>query len=569
MLRPVPLVTYAVQSHGPVLSGMMLDNGVALMAAHLREHGYQPKVFDYNSLQTIEALARSSHAAFVDGVVEELVEYVGSTGARMIGFKLYLNGYRDAVEIARRVKDRCPGVVVIAGGPQVDWFMESMFEYTRRKQGSDVFDVLVYGDADVALIRLAESVYETHEDFAAIPNLILASGPDGRPRRTARRYYDMGSLPFPTYDPEVYDTSGKILIPVIEDSRSCDVACTFCVQPRIGGRRRERGPERVLEEIEHYQKTHGWRLFRLAGPKPTAAYLGEVVRGMPAWARFSSFGYADQDYEAAVESGKIVGLFTGLESTDPHILEHVYHKTSDTPRYLEAARRMIALFRSHGLANVVSMIVPSPGETAATMRRSIEFLLEASPDFVPCLPVGPMPGTPLSRLARQDPAQAGVWLDDDYEMKLAEFETDLLRPPASWPAPPWQVRVDGRWVRNAFAEVTAPFVDELMRHGMHILSDEQVLMAYLYHDGLSADQTERRRQCLEFNWTARTAIEAGDATTLRTLTARVNENQVVRLPGVEAETRPARASRHAPQPRHLAIAEVDGCEHEHEHEHGV
>jgi radical SAM superfamily enzyme YgiQ (UPF0313 family) len=527
MPKNVPLVTYAVQSNGPVLSGMMLDNGVALMAAHLRRRGYEPKVFDYNSLQAVERIARAGHDAFVDDVVSELVTHVAETGAKMIGFKLYLNGFRDALRIAKRVKDAHPGLVVVGGGPQVDWFMEGMFEIVRRRNGTVIFDALVYGDADVALVELAESVYATGADFGGIANLLLPrGGVEGGPRRTPRRYYDMRDLPFPDYSPEIYDTTGKILIPVIEDSRSCDVACTFCIQPRIGGRRRERGTEDVLAELAHYRKTYGWHLFRLAGPKPTAAYLGELARAMPADCRFSAFGYADQDYGPVVETGKLLGLFTGLESTSPQVLERVYRKTDDTPRYLDAARRMIGDFKGRGLVNVVSMIVPSPGDTAATMRASLDFLIDVAPDFVPCLPVGPMPGTPLTRLAKTAPDEAGVLLDDDYEQKLAEYETDLLRPPASWPAPPWQVKVDGKWVRNAFAEVTAPFVDVLMQHGMHILSDEQVLMAYLFHRGLSADQTERRRQCVEFNQTARAAIEGGDAATLGRLVERVNGNQL-------------------------------------------
>ncbi|MCC6555157.1 MAG: radical SAM protein [Polyangiaceae bacterium] len=528
MSHHVPLVACAVQSRGPVLSGLMLDNGVALMAAHLLREGFSPKVFDYNSLHAVDAIARAGHDAFLEEVVEELAGYVAKHRVKLVGFKLYLNGFMGALEIARRLRERFPALVIVAGGPQVDWFTESLFDCARRAAGGRLFDALIYGDADVALPRIAESVYRTGEDLSGIPNLILPPGPDGQLRRTARRYYDLRDLPFPEYGPEIYDTSGKLLIPVIEDSRSCDVACTFCIQPRIGGRRRERGLDDVLREVEHYREAYGWRLFRLAGPKPTGAYLGELARGLPGDARFTAFGYADEDYQEVVASGKMVGLFTGLESTDPFILEQVYHKTDDTARYLDAARRMIDLFKRSGLVNVVSMIVPSPGETADGIRRTIDFMLETAPDFVPGLPVCPIPGTPLARLARKDPERAGVMLDDDYELKLAGFEVDLLRPSSSWPTPPWQVRVGGAWVRNAFTEVTAAFTGALARHGMHILSDEQVLMAYLYHGGLSRDQAERRRQCVDFHGAARAAIEAGDAASRRGLVARVNERQARR-----------------------------------------
>lgn len=525
MPHAIPLVSYASQSRGPVLSGMMLDNGLALMAAHLARRGYAPAVLDYNSLRAVEGIAALGHEGYLDRVVEELCDHVARTGARMIGFKLYLNGFHASLRIASRLRARFPKLFVVGGGPQIDWFMESIFDVARRAVGDPVFDALVYGDADIALPMLADSVHGGGEGLASIPNLILPEGPGGRPRRTPRRYYDLRELPLPEYDPAVYDTTGKLLIPVVEDSRSCDTACTFCVQPRIGGRRRERAVEAVLGEIEHYRTRYGYRLFRLAGPKPTARYLGELVRGMHPSSRFSAFGYADQAYDDVIASGKLVGLFTGLESTDPRILSKVYNKTEDPGGYLRSAAAMIAAFKARGLVNVVSMIVPSPHETEASIQRSIEFLGEANPDFVPCLPVCPMPGTPLTRLARTSPDAAGVRLDDDYEHHLAAFETDLLRPPSTWPAPPWQVKVGDAWVRNAFAEVTAPFAAELEMRGMHILSDEQVLMAYLHDNGLSSNQAERRRQCLDLNATARRAIEAGDAAALRGIVDRVNEHQ--------------------------------------------
>ncbi len=45
-----------------------------------------------------------------------------------------------------------------------------------------------------------------------------------------------------------------------------------------------------------------------------------------------------------------------------------------------------------------------------------------------------------------------------------------------------------------------------IEHGLRFLSDEVVLMADLYHDGLSRDQADRREQCHEFNRRCRGAI---------------------------------------------------------------
>ena len=528
MAPPVPLVTWAVQAKGPVFSGMLLDNGVALMASHLLRAGYQPRVFDYNTVGTVGRIASGDD--LVAAAVEELTEYVTSTGARMLGFKLYSNGFASAIRIADALRTRFPELLLVAGGPQVEWFMGSLLDYCSRVLGRDVFDVLVHGDGDLAIQRLADLAYRTGGDVSGIPNVLYRDRTTGEILRTKRAYQLLDDLPVPTYEPEVYDTTGKIHVPVVEDSRSCDHACSFCVHPRIGGKRRERPIDDVLAEIEHYRQRHGWRIFRLAGPKPTAEYMDALVAGLPADARFTAFGYADQSYAEAAESGKLIGLFTGLESADPTALESAYRKTRSASDYLNAAREMIALFKRRGLANVVSMIVPSPNETDAAMELAQGFLQETSPDFVPCLPICPIPGTPLTRLAQRDPERAGVLLDDDFAFKAIQFETDLLRPPDTWPTPPWQVRVRGRFLRNAFAEVTAPFVGRLMGSGMSMLSDEQVLTTYLHDDGLSADQTERRAQCVRFSMATRDAIAGGGVGALSALVERVNDGQRVSGP---------------------------------------
>jgi radical SAM superfamily enzyme YgiQ (UPF0313 family) len=534
MEKSVPIISYAVQSHGPVLSGMMLDNGVALIAAHLIRGGFAPKVFDYNSLRTVERLVGDGRERFLESVREELCAYVARTRAAIVGFKLYANGFADAVRLAWELKRRFPNVRVVGGGPHVEWFGETVLAYAERVHGADVFDALTYGDADTTMTRLCELAHGTGT-LGDIPNLIFRA-PTGELRRTRRVTTSLDDLPHPIYEPEVYDTAGKLLIPVIEDSRSCDNACTFCVHPRIGGKRRTRALQRVVEEIEHNRQQYGFKVFRLSGPRPSSEYINALSGALPEDARFSAFGYCDPNYNAAVTSGKVMGLFIGIESADARIL-HRHRKTTDVDAYLAAARDVTALFKAHGLATVASMIMPSPDESTASMQRSLDFLRELQPDFAPVQPIGPIPGTPLTRLAHTDPEHAGVMLEEDYALKLIRYELDLVKPPAEWPPAPLKVRVNGAF-RDPF-EITAQFSAELVASGLHPLGDEQVLMAYLYHGGLSAEQTERREQCLSFNRAARQALQAGDLATLRRLVGTVNEHQRRGFPSPRLE-RPRR-----------------------------
>jgi hypothetical protein len=81
--------------------------------------------------------------------------------------------------------------------------------------------------------------------------------------------------------------------------------------------------------------------------------------------------------------------------------------------------------------------------------------------------------------------------------------------PEEWPAPPWKTKNANGKFMNPFVETTK-FTEELVKNGMLPLSDEIVLMSYLYHNGLSLDQDERRAQCNEFMASIRKDIETGN-----------------------------------------------------------
>jgi len=219
-----------------------------------------------------------------------------------------------------------------------------------------------------------------------------------------------------------------------------------------------------------------------------------------------------------------MGAFIGLESTDKHILENVLKKTDDTEQYIKNARKMVREFKKHGVATIVAMMVPCPGETQATMDRSIEYLVDMQPDFVVTLPMGPIPGTSITRRAKKDSEIAGVLLEEDFDMKWMLYELDLLQMPEEWPEPPFKTKVNNEFV-NPFL-YTMKFTEELVKNGMLPLSDEIVLMSYLYHNGLSPNQDERRMQCNEFMASSRKDIATGNVAGIAEKLRTMNRNQL-------------------------------------------
>jgi radical SAM superfamily enzyme YgiQ (UPF0313 family) len=512
-----PLVSFALCGNAPLLSGLMLDNGLALLAAQLLRDGHRPRIFDYSRVSSVERVARDGRERFVSDIIDELDAFVRDEHAPVMGFKLFANGFRDSVHIAAELRRRHPKLSIVAGGPQVGWFGAAIFDYARETEGSDVFSALVAGEGDAAIRAVANGASPSE-----IPGALHRT--KGMVRKNpAAEIAELDAMPYPVYDANVYPDlhDDKVLIPVLEDTRNCDWRkCTFCVHPRLGGRFRERSLASLVDEAIANEASLGARVFRLGGPDPCPALVNALAGALPEGFAFSAFGRADGlGYEYERLAGRMAGgVFIGLESADPTILRGML-KTLDPSAYLANAERMITELKARGIGTVAACIVPGPNETDESMQRTFDFLARTEPDFAPVLPIAPMPGTPLARSAGRE--GSGVRVDDGFVSKLIRYELDLLRPSSEWPKPPWQVMVNGEWCEDPFS-VTAKFGARLRGIGLEPLSDEIVLMAHLFHGGLSAEQRVRRRQCVDFNRECRDALASGDGAFLRRAVRQMN-----------------------------------------------
>ena len=512
--RVVPIVSYAVQSKGPVPSGLMPDSGTALGAAYIYQNGDLPTVFDYNSVSTVEKISKIGKEAFINELIDFHEDFDRENDVRIRFTKLYANGFADNIRIHEELNKRNPDVMVVGVGPHVDWFKEKLLKYT-----GEAFDVLSYGDGDPSVVPLVKTAYG-EENLENVPGIIYRK--NGEIKETEGKNIRLDRLPFPLYEEEFYPSiKSKIMIPAREDGRGCIWSkCTYCAHPIISGKvYRPRPIEDLAQEIN----SSNWVASRLSSPDTPPKYINRLVPLIPG-KKISAFGYSMSGYDFSDISGNMIGVFIGLESTDKHILENVLKKTRDYDRYIKEAEENIGGFRDAGVATVVAMMI-CPGETRKTLDNDIEFLAKTNPDFVVTLPMTPLNGTESYRMAKKDPDGTGLLLDDDFDRKFMFYDLDLLQRPEEWPEPPFKTKVNGKFV-NPFVP-TMEFAKEAMNMGMYPLSDEIVLMADRYHGGLSTKQDERRLQCAGFMGETRKEIEQDETSALRERVRIINMNQEV------------------------------------------
>lgn len=521
-------------------SDFIPDNGLALLAALLISKGHQVKILDYNTTETLkrlfpehihtrlEKIARSVFRGRAPGLFtllnlslleKRLTTYqrkiffeIGSEIADLaerekidfVGLKLWNgDGFTASLIVAGVLKKRNPKMPVFGGGPQVDIFRDNIYQAT-----SD-FDALVYGEGEHAILDLVDFV-QGKRTLKEIPNLIFRE--NGRVVITPQQWIeDMNQLPFANYDQDVYPAmkdNGRLKFIVLDESRGCPFACYFCLHPLKSGRPKAKSVERIIAEITHYQQKYGVSLFRYGGSNTPPKLLEEVARGIIQnnlkinYTALTDLRQEGTDFSLLKDSG-CFAIFFGVESTDPGILTKAINKKAS----LDRMENILKEAKAAGIFTIVSLIVPAPGETEETKKKTLEFLLRTKPDSVLVQFPGIIPGTEWFK----NPEKYGFSIRNKkaYPGKVMNYKMRLFFPPRFWDPLPY--RVDGKKFRH-FVRETELFLKKLEAAGLATgIADDIALMSKCSH--LSPK---------EFRDLSRGYFFAGDAFKLQELIVKIN-----------------------------------------------
>jgi radical SAM superfamily enzyme YgiQ (UPF0313 family) len=192
-----------------------------------------------------------------------------------------------------------------------------------------------------------------------------------------------------------------------------------------GHKFRERSPKALVDEMERSYREFGVDFFYLWGDTVTlnvktfSAFCDELIaRNLPIrW-----FGNARADNltdPAFVHRLRKAGcwmLAMGIETESEELRKDMVKK-------LERGKIQIALnnMRAAGIRSFAFFIFGYPGESLATINRTIEYAIELDPDFANFYPAVPYPGTALYDKVVKD----GMLVEEDWTRM--EYSYYLLR----------------------------------------------------------------------------------------------------------------------------------------------
>lgn len=224
---------------------------------------------------------------------------------------------------------------------------------------------------------------------------------------------DIDAIPFPAFDMFKIDRYTN-LNPLTEGldmnarsytivtSRGCPYKCTYCSKPITGDTWRARSVDNVVAEWEWLVKDLGateigitddiWNLDRQRAKELCRALIKANLAHVP-WVTVHGMKVNNTDpelFRLMKQAGcKRVGF--GIENGDDWMLRHVIKKGQTTDMVREAMRWA----KQARLETMGFFIFGMPGETEASMEKTIQLAVELDPDLAHFMMAAPFPGTEM------------------------------------------------------------------------------------------------------------------------------------------------------------------------------
>ncbi|MBF0331162.1 MAG: radical SAM protein [Candidatus Omnitrophica bacterium] len=361
---------------------------LAYAAALLKREGFEVKVIDSLAQEIAEK-------DFLQAVTDEKPDLlVAETSTPSLSNDLMVIG-------------RLPqGLKVALCGP------ESNIRDPQFLKAHPAISYVMVGEYEVMLLELVQRLQGgVHVDD--VKGLIHRQGAELRVNPPRPLLEDLDFLPWPLREglpmDRYNDTPGGIPAPSVQmwSTRGCPYQCLFCIWPQLmyqSRRYRTRSVKDVVDEMEYLVKTMGFKSVYFdddtmnIGKLRMMELAREIRRralNVP-WAMMARADIMEEDVLQSLHEAGLVAIKYGVESADQTLLNNI-RKGMD----LRQTERMIRFTKSIGIKTHLTFSFGLPGETQATIQKTIDLALELDPDSLQFSINTAFPGTPYYKELEQ------------------------------------------------------------------------------------------------------------------------------------------------------------------------
>jgi len=311
----------------------------------------------------------------------------------LVGFTCYLWNIERTLWIAAVVKQLCPEVKIVLGGPEITpdnaWVLQS-----------DAVDYAVIGEGEQTFANLLLALLDDPTPPVPIAGLFVAptTGPRYDPTRLPAfrtPMPDLNRLGSP-YLAGILDAADERML-LLETTRGCVFKCKFCYYPKSYDKQYYLSRELVQANLRHAQERGVAEVFLLDPTlnqrKDFADFLYVLIEGNPGQ-RFSYFGELrgegiTEATASLLREANFTEVEVGLQSIDPEAMALMDRKNN-----LRAFERGVRAMQREGIRVKVDLIVGLPGDTVASVRRGLHYLHDSGlVDDLQVFNLAVLPGT--------------------------------------------------------------------------------------------------------------------------------------------------------------------------------
>lgn len=304
-------------------------------------------------------------------------------GADIVGFSTYVWNARISVQIARRLKEINPDVMIVFGGPHVPDEPEAFLRENR------FIDVAVHNEGERTFLAILEAYpNRPWRDIKGI-SFIDANGSYVR-NPNGPRFRDLDEVPSPflngAFDALIAANPNERWIGLWETNRGCPFQCTFCDWGSATAAKVTKfGLERLTDEVRWFSERKVEYIFCCDanfGIQKRDVDIAEFVARIKeetGYPHALSVQNTKNATERAYLTQKILsdaglnkGVALSMQSVDMGTLQAIKRQNISLDTYMELQRR----FTRDKVETYSDLILGLPGETYETFVEGVNLLIE-------------------------------------------------------------------------------------------------------------------------------------------------------------------------------------------------